>query len=155
MVLFADHGVDVYRKYGFGSLEDDYLRVPLIFIHPSIKPHLVEKNSAVSDIAPTICDILGIKPDPEYLGKSVLSKGLENRVLFHENMGGGPFDLRFKNVKIKARKGSETMFCEFDRQGDIIRSEYNNSMAYSKNPSESLLLQEIQNRYAAIKNDQV
>jgi arylsulfatase A-like enzyme len=65
VIVTADHGEEFFDQGNFGhgtSLEEEVLRVPLIMWVPGIEPARREVNDVVSiiDIAPTICDLLGI-----------------------------------------------------------------------------------------------
>ncbi len=71
IVIFADHG-EAWNDSAYGhhnSLDEDVLRVPIIFYSKDIKPKTYGNRIRTIDLAPTIADILGIKAD--YDGKSL------------------------------------------------------------------------------------
>lgn len=63
VILTSDHGEMMYRHkifFDHHGLYDGNLRVPLIFVHPAIKPRRIPHLVAHVDLAPTILDLCGI-----------------------------------------------------------------------------------------------
>ncbi|HEY3356643.1 MAG TPA: sulfatase [Polyangia bacterium] len=74
VVLFADHGEGFgeHRHYFHGqSLYDEMVHVPLVFRVPGVAPRVVEDPVALMDVGPTVLDLLGVKPRPEFHGRSL------------------------------------------------------------------------------------
>ncbi len=71
VVIFADHG-EAWNDRSYGhhnSLDEEVLRVPIIFYSKDIKPKIYQNRIRTIDLTPTIADILGIKS--EFDGKSL------------------------------------------------------------------------------------
>lgn len=65
-IISAEHGEDL-KEHGYffhNDIYDDNIKVPLVFIYPSLKPLRVKENVSSLDIMPTILDMLKI-PVPE------------------------------------------------------------------------------------------
>ena len=78
IVFLSDHGEEFFEHEGFEhghTLYDELLRVPLIFSLPGRLPEGVRVSRQVRlvDIAPTIMDLLGLRPDPDFEGVSLKS----------------------------------------------------------------------------------
>jgi len=46
--------------------------VPLLISGPGIKPRRIDARRSHLDLAPTILDLMGFPPEPEFMGKSLL-----------------------------------------------------------------------------------
>lgn len=83
LVITADHGEEFFDHGGFEhghSLYDEMIRVPLIFWAPGlIQTGETRKSVGHVDIAPTLCSLSKIEPEPKFVGKSL------ERHLFGEN----------------------------------------------------------------------
>ena len=70
VVVLADHGEEWGEHGGVDhgqSLYDELVRVPLIFNIPGVKQHAqITQQVSSLDVAPTLFDILGVKPDSKY-----------------------------------------------------------------------------------------
>lgn len=77
IIITADHGEQFQEHGRFGhprQLYDELLRVPLIFVDSSLpKGKNIQKLVRSIDVAPSICDILDIRPHASFEGKSLLS----------------------------------------------------------------------------------
>jgi arylsulfatase len=76
LVIIADHGDEQFEagRVGHGgSILDTLVHVPL-FIHypPMVPAGKVAEGAEVVDIVPTIADALGVKPDDNWQGESLL-----------------------------------------------------------------------------------
>ncbi|MBD3228040.1 MAG: sulfatase-like hydrolase/transferase [Candidatus Lokiarchaeota archaeon] len=78
-IITADHGEEFYERGQYGhnaQLYDELLRVPLIFISDKLKAIKNEQKKDINniidfrDLSPTILDLLGLPPEPNFDGKS-------------------------------------------------------------------------------------
>jgi len=82
IVISADHG-EAFGEHGMYKhafeLWEVLTRVPLIVCGPGIKAQRINERRSHIDLVPTFLDLLGQKPAPELLGKSLLPEltGLE------------------------------------------------------------------------------
>ena len=67
--ITADHGGHD-RIHGTDMKED--MLIPLIIVGDGFKENTIIKSANIKDIAPTITSVLGIKPDVEWEGKSLI-----------------------------------------------------------------------------------
>jgi arylsulfatase A-like enzyme len=65
---FGDHGGEGHRK----TLYREVVRVPLIVRAPGIAPSRVRAQVRTIDLAPTVCELLGIAPPELFAGKSLV-----------------------------------------------------------------------------------
>ncbi len=77
LILTGDHGDEQWEAGGRvghgGSLRETLVHVPLVFHYPPLFPTTKVAAAAESvDILPTIADVLGVDPDPEWQGRSLL-----------------------------------------------------------------------------------
>ena len=91
-VIYSDHDASIDTPEYSSSLEFELRRnvkkqehIPLLIYHPGLEPGEIEVTGTITDLAPTILDLLGKESLPdEFLGRSLL-KGKEEPVLFlHE-----------------------------------------------------------------------
>jgi hypothetical protein len=86
-VIYGDHGEAFGQHEGnFGHtlfLYEENVRVPLFVSIPgaSTEPRRVKRMASLIDLAPTVLDLLGLAPEPEYQGTSLLAHG-ERPALF-------------------------------------------------------------------------
>ncbi len=70
VVILSDHGEEFYEHGGIDhghTLYDELVHVPLVFKVPGMKGGMKITDQVTSlDVAPTLFDILGIKPDQAY-----------------------------------------------------------------------------------------
>lgn len=74
VIITADHGGHA-RGHGDDSPED--MNIPMFFVGKKFSENTEIKNIGLLSIAPTVADIMGVKPCREWEGVSVL-KGLDN-----------------------------------------------------------------------------
>ncbi|MBA7618542.1 Ulvan-active sulfatase [subsurface metagenome] len=75
VIVTADHGQEFeeHGKFGYQTLYDTLVHVPLIIAGPGIKGGtLVKQQVSLIDLAPTIADFLGIDNAPSFHGESLL-----------------------------------------------------------------------------------
>ena len=104
----SDHGEEFLEHDGFEhghTLYAELTHVPLILRAPGLAPGRVESGVGHVDVAPTLCELLGIAPDPRWVGRSLLSlasgEGPDRDVLAHGNFWGAPLTgLRHRGEKV-------------------------------------------------------
>lgn len=69
VVIMADHGGHD-RTHGHNIPED--MTIPFFFIGESFKKGEIKEQLSLLDIAPTICAVMGIEPDEDWEGKSII-----------------------------------------------------------------------------------
>lgn len=76
LVVTADHGEEFLDHDGFEhghTLYDELTRVPLLLHYPrELEPAVVRPRVAHVDVAPTILALVGLEPDPQFVGRSLL-----------------------------------------------------------------------------------
>jgi hypothetical protein len=86
IVVLSDHGTTLGRSHDFfqwrmrwdtrtshpSDFYEEQVRVPLVFLHPSLRPHRVDQPVALLDLAPTVLDFLGVPSPPSFEGRSLL-----------------------------------------------------------------------------------
>jgi len=86
VIISADHG-EAFGEHGFYKhafeIWEVLTRVPLMISGPGIKPRRIDERRSHLDLAPTILDLMGFAPEPEFMGKSLLPE-----------LGGAPADNR-------------------------------------------------------------
>ena len=107
LIITADHGEE-FMEHGsitHETIYDSNLSIPLILYIPGLKtPKEVTTPVQSVDIAPTILDILGIPPLPEYQGESLipltLGKSFDERLLVSDGYKNETRALRKNNWKL-------------------------------------------------------
>jgi arylsulfatase A-like enzyme len=75
VVVFSDHGeaFGEHRHYFHGQgLHEEQLRVPMVVAAPGLAPRAPADPVALIDLAPTLCDLLGVTPPAVFRGRSLL-----------------------------------------------------------------------------------
>jgi choline-sulfatase len=75
IILTSDHGESFgeHGRYAHGfELFENLVRVPLFFVVPGVPPRTIDEARGGLDLAPTICELLGVKPAPSFEGKSLV-----------------------------------------------------------------------------------
>lgn len=75
VALTSDHGEEFLDHNGFEhghTLYDEMIRVPLIIRAHGAKPGFSVKNVGHIDVAPTLCELAGVQPDPVFQGRSLV-----------------------------------------------------------------------------------
>ena len=95
IIIFAsDHGEEFWEHDNMGhgaSLYDELLHVPLIIWGGGLKPRVVEEQVEMLDLVPSLADLLGMEPNPDWQGKSfghALESGgtVSPRIIFAEGL---------------------------------------------------------------------
>ncbi len=75
LIVSADHG-EAFGEHGFYKhafeIWDVLTHVPLLISGPGIQPKRISERRSHLDLAPTILDLMGFPPEPQFMGKSVL-----------------------------------------------------------------------------------
>lgn len=79
VVLMSDHG-EAFGEHNFGgqsmfhgtNLYDEQLRVPFAFRVPGAAPRAVDDVVQLIDLAPTVVELAGARPDASWLGRSLV-----------------------------------------------------------------------------------
>ncbi len=75
VILTADHG-EAFGEHGMYrhafELWQELVHVPLAFKLPGVKPRRVHVKRSDVDLAPTIVDLMGLKPAPSFEGKTMV-----------------------------------------------------------------------------------
>ena len=95
VIITGDHGIwafDQSQTYSQLSKDEHFFRIPLMIWSPDMKKSVSSALSSHLDIAPTILDMLNIKSQNSFVGKSLFSNSeeLNNRLLYtmyHRNFG--------------------------------------------------------------------
>jgi arylsulfatase A-like enzyme len=79
VVVTSDHG-EAFGEHGMYKhafqLWDVLVRVPLLIYLPGGKPRRISEPRSLIDLAPTVFDLLGQPPPPEFVGRSMLPEVL-------------------------------------------------------------------------------
>jgi len=77
VIVSADHG-EAFGEHGFYKhafeIWEVLTRVPLLISGPGITPRRIDQRRSHLDLAPTILDLMGFPPEPEFMGKSMLAE---------------------------------------------------------------------------------
>ena len=98
-VIFGDHGEAFGQHQGnYGHtlfIYEENIRVPLLLVAPGLfeGPIRVHRTASLIDLAPTICDLLGLPPPADYQGRSLFQPG-RRMALFFADYSLGFFGLR-------------------------------------------------------------
>ena len=118
IVLYSDHGTDLNFKNSSrdltASFYDEYIRVPMVYYSPQIESKEITSNVTLSDIGPTLLDLIGERKRMLWNGLPVYSENVSDReYVMLENMGKGPCDILRKPINIAIRnKNWKLIFCE-------------------------------------------
>jgi lipoteichoic acid synthase len=105
VIITGDHGEawGQHGKYTHGhALFEEDVHVPLIFLCPSLA-HLGPRRTTVGshvDLWPTIADVLGVEPHPQWQGRSLFAPipDSERRTYFSRVGGAGVREGRYKYI---------------------------------------------------------
>ena len=100
VVFTANHGEEFLDHRGFEhghTLYDELVHVPLLIRYPGrLKPGVVTTPIGQIDVAPTLCALTSVAPEPSFVGRSLL--GLIDKtetevhpIIFEGNFWGPPF----------------------------------------------------------------
>ncbi|WP_166425443.1 sulfatase-like hydrolase/transferase [Paraglaciecola sp. 20A4] len=98
--MLGEH--DLYDKGPYAY--DELMRMPLIIRNPNVEPKIIHKQVSMLDIAPTLGDMMALKPDGDVDGRSltnlmeqgdIADKGRVDKALYaYEWYNGGWFGIR-------------------------------------------------------------
>lgn len=74
VVITSDHGEEFLEHGRLGHQQlflDPNLRVPLLFRHGRLAPRTVDDTVELTDVVPTILDVLGLEPLPDAIGTTL------------------------------------------------------------------------------------
>ena len=97
IILYSDHLSGVFQKKTKG-----FENIPLFIINSGVKNRIEYKPVSHIDIAPTICDILGIEEGQNWLGTSMFDSNKKTKVLLNDLS-----IIESENKKIKTNKDFE------------------------------------------------
>ena len=110
IVLIGDHGSywgypnrGIENRTASDHLYHESLNCAMIFYSPKLKPTRNREPCSLIDLAPSILDLLGLKPDPSFVSRSVFQPGVP-RVIISENCGSGPCHLPTKPIYLSIKK---------------------------------------------------
>jgi arylsulfatase A-like enzyme len=87
-VIYGDHGEAFGQHDGnYGHtlfIYEENIRVPLLIAMPGalVEPRRVKRIASLIDLAPTVVDLLGLAPEPDYQGTSLLAHGEQAALFF-------------------------------------------------------------------------
>ncbi len=124
IVLTADHGEGLgdhgLMLHGPHVYEED-VRVPLAIEIPGRPGGLVEEPAGTIDVAPTLVDLLGGRPDPQDRGRSLVplmvGEELPPRPYYFENHNGSVFGVVSGRDKLIYDRGADVA-SRFDLEND-------------------------------------
>lgn len=105
VILTADHGEALFTRGYFGHsyfLHQDEMHVPLIMWWPGkIAPRVIDTPVALTDIAPTICDLSGVEPIDTWSGTQARYAGRSLAPLLQGESGDYPpvYLIRFDHAR--------------------------------------------------------
>ncbi|MGZ3883668.1 MAG: LTA synthase family protein [Bacteroidia bacterium] len=97
LVLVGDKGTTFATAQGMqedGALREENVHVPCLFVNPFLKPESIRAAGSLSDLAPTIMNVLGYEGSPVWQGSSLLADAPEHRVYFFSPLNGYTFGYR-------------------------------------------------------------
>ncbi len=146
IVIFADHGEEFYEhrnlKHGY-SLFEESINVPLIFKYPDDKPAVNSMSNPVdiTDIFPTIWDIIGIKrPEGYKLGQN-LNKQDYGRLMIAATAASSPLKIMMKKDNKKYIRFFKEYNDRYDKFFQLENMEFEkvlNQYIYDKHPASML-----------------
>ncbi len=75
IIVSADHGESLgehnHYRHGF-QVWQQLIRVPWFFVVPGARARRVEVPRSHIDLAPTVLDLMGVAPEPEFTGRSLV-----------------------------------------------------------------------------------
>lgn len=126
-IITADHGEEFSDTYiGHGFLSEQQLHVPLVIIHPGLKPGVVTTTSGLVDTVPTLLKLLGIRPQLGYPmdGRDLFGPAPEGNMYYAESYLDclGSTMKTLKNIQKKdGSKRHDVMWDYFPEEYDYIQ----------------------------------
>lgn len=125
-MALGDHGtnlIDHNIYFTSCSLFDETIRAPFIARFPGIEKREEENFVQNTDIAPTILDLMGEKPDPDFDGKSLINLGLREKVYFWDGLAEDVKGERTRNTKTIIAKGRNCHLCKSGHHQELEQYE--------------------------------
>jgi arylsulfatase A-like enzyme len=72
IVVFSDHGEDLKEHDHGTALTEEQIHVPLLLVIPKLEPREVTRAADLTDIAPTILELVGVDRPAHFHGQSLL-----------------------------------------------------------------------------------
>src|SRR5262249_567807 len=75
IIVTADHGeaMGEHGQYAHGfELWENLIRVPLFFVLPGVEARHIDEARSAIDLAPTLCALFGVAPDPGFEGTGLV-----------------------------------------------------------------------------------
>jgi arylsulfatase A-like enzyme len=121
IVVFSDHGEDLVEHDHGTALNEIQIHVPILFVLPRVPPRRVSLAVDLTDLAPTVLDLVGVGRPDHFQGQSLLACALLDPA------SGGPFppDLAFCELggarlpqprQFAAREGKLKVICHADSE---------------------------------------
>ena len=92
IAISGDHGEELGEHGNWGhyfTLYEHNTRIPMMFHHPKYGETRIQEQVSTLDFAPTITNLLGLKPDDAWKGTAVNDKGEKQTLLLMETFYGG------------------------------------------------------------------
>lgn len=103
VVVVGDHGeaFGQHGQYGHGSsIYEENVHVPLVLINPTLfSGEDSDRIGGLIDIAPTVTDLLGLPPAPDWQGQSLVSAPVRERTYFFSTWKERAFGYREGDFK--------------------------------------------------------
>jgi len=77
IIVTADHGeaLGEHKQFAHGfELWENLVHVPLFFVLPGVEGRRIDVARSGIDLAPTICELMGVLPDPGFEGESLVAE---------------------------------------------------------------------------------
>lgn len=113
LVVCGDHGEELGEHGDISHhfrLYEHNVRVPLMFIHPDLPETRIKGLTTIMDAVPTMADIAGLPPQPEWEGRPVTALEIDGREhVLMETFFGSPCDFANRPLYFAVRKGSHKL----------------------------------------------
>jgi lipoteichoic acid synthase len=112
LIVLTSSRAEVFGRYGdnhpLAGIYEEQMHVPCIFINPLLKGETNYTTGSISDLAPTIMNILGYEAAPSWQGISLLANEREPRVYFFSGQNEYKFGYREGDRKYIYNAGSNS-----------------------------------------------
>ncbi|WP_176251182.1 sulfatase-like hydrolase/transferase [Sulfitobacter sp. HGT1] len=98
VIVLGDHG-EAFGEHGTAGhasgIYEENVHVPLLFVNPvAFSGEQIKQIVGLSELAPTIADLLGMPPSPYWQARSVFAHGRADGVFFFSPWNGFPIGFR-------------------------------------------------------------
>jgi len=132
IVILGDHG-EAFGEHGQYShaseIYEENIRIPLYFVNPRLfSGQTADRIVGMSDVAPTIADLLNLNVPDSWQGKSIFSENHPNGVMFFTAWNGMQIGYREGSTKfvLNANTGSRRLYdlaADPDERNDLSKSQ--------------------------------